>query len=152
MSYIAKQGVSMKKICLLAAMAVSVATAYGACGARNYQAAQTGSSYDQSTVTYDRGDVRTQANQGAPSDTRYTTPPNISSDDRMMPAGDDQMTSAIRNFIQNSDISVSVNQGVVTLKGTVTSEEIKQGLENRISQLPGVKRVDNQLQVAPKAN
>lgn len=50
-----------------------------------------------------------------------------------------------------TDIKVSVTNRVVTLKGDVVSEKSKQTLAKRVSQLDGVKSVNNQLSVNPNA-
>lgn len=50
-----------------------------------------------------------------------------------------------------TDIKVSVTNRVVTLKGDVVSEKSKQTLAKRVSQLDGVKSVNNQLAVNPSA-
>jgi hypothetical protein len=52
---------------------------------------------------------------------------------------------------QLTDIKVAVTNRVVTLKGDVISEKSKQTLAKRVSQLDGVKSVNNQLTVNPSA-
>lgn len=52
---------------------------------------------------------------------------------------------------QLTDIKVAVTNRVVTLKGDVASEKNKQTLAKRVSQLDGVKSVNNQLTVNPNA-
>jgi hypothetical protein len=58
----------------------------------------------------------------------------------------------IQNSIQNQNVKVSVNNGVVTLRGTVNSDDEKRTIEDKVSSMPGVQDVDNQLTVASGAN
>ena len=53
--------------------------------------------------------------------------------------------------IRQDDIDVSVNSGVVTLRGTVTSDEARQRAIAEARQVQGVHSVDDQLQVRPPA-
>jgi|SRR5688572_16370780 len=50
-----------------------------------------------------------------------------------------------------TDIKVSVTNRAVTLKGDVISDKSKETLAKRVSQLDGVKKVNNQLTVNPSA-
>jgi osmotically-inducible protein OsmY len=45
------------------------------------------------------------------------------------------------------DISVSVDNGVVTLRGHVSTEAEKQNIESRVRAMTGVTSVNNQLSV-----
>jgi osmotically-inducible protein OsmY/sporulation protein YlmC with PRC-barrel domain len=47
----------------------------------------------------------------------------------------------------SGDIQVSADNGVVTLRGEVSSNEEKQSIESKVMGVPGVQRVDNQLMV-----
>jgi hypothetical protein len=51
-----------------------------------------------------------------------------------------------------SDVQVTANNGEVTLKGTVPSERAKQLLEVQAMEIAGVKKVHNQLVVAPESD
>ncbi len=55
--------------------------------------------------------------------------------------GDDYLAPSAKN------VTAKVNKGVVTLRGTVPSEHGRDEIGQRIRQLPGVDRVDNQLQL-----
>ncbi len=57
----------------------------------------------------------------------------------------DQMKKNIEDAVQNPAVSVSVSDGVVTLKGNVASDRIKSDIEKRVKSMEGVKQVDNQL-------
>jgi hyperosmotically inducible protein len=71
-------------------------------------------------------------------------------------AGDMTLTQAIRKAVIDDD-SLSVNahnvkiitqDGVVTLRGPVKSEQEKGKIAHKAQAVPGVKRVDNQLEIA----
>jgi len=53
-----------------------------------------------------------------------------------------------RTVLENK-VSVSVNEGVVTLTGTVADNDLKSIAEDTVSNLPGVLRVDNQVKIDP---
>lgn len=70
-------------------------------------------------------------------------------------ANDQQITDAVRNAIAAEpgtptaqQVQVNVQNGVVTLRGNVSTMEEKQELEQQVRDIPGVVRVENQLQVA----
>ena len=48
------------------------------------------------------------------------------------------------------EVEVIAIDGVVTLKGQVGSDDEKSNIENKIKNLHGVKKVDNQLTVSPR--
>lgn len=50
----------------------------------------------------------------------------------------------------SNNVRALVSQGVVTLQGTVPTDQLSRELENRISIMPGVQRVINQLVVELK--
>jgi hypothetical protein len=50
----------------------------------------------------------------------------------------------------SNSVRALVSQGVVTLQGTVPTDDLSRELENRISIMPGVQRVINQLVVELK--
>jgi hyperosmotically inducible periplasmic protein len=53
--------------------------------------------------------------------------------------------------IRGSDISVTANNGVVTLRGSVPDAEAREHAVELAREVDGVQRVDNELQVAPAA-
>lgn len=68
---------------------------------------------------------------------------------------DIQLSSRIRELLMEdkklapppSSVSVIVNHGVVTLQGAVPSPKAKQHIDEQLAQVPGVARLDDQLQV-----
>ena len=52
-----------------------------------------------------------------------------------------------RNYLKNDDVHVHSQNGVVTLTGTVSDESHKTMATDTVIDLPGVKEVDNQLQI-----
>jgi hypothetical protein len=72
------------------------------------------------------------------------------------PADTDHVVAGAVHRLLNQDtflapgaknVTAKVNKGVVTLRGTVPSAHDRDMLAQRISQLPGVDKVDNQLQL-----
>jgi len=53
---------------------------------------------------------------------------------------------AIESFHEDSDISVTTHNGVVTLSGTVLNSEAKSGAERIAASVSGVKRVRNEIE------
>jgi osmotically-inducible protein OsmY len=71
---------------------------------------------------------------------------------------DAQITTEVKSKLASdvntsslTDISVNTTNGVVTLAGQVGSAEIKQHAQTVASSVPGVARVNNELQVTPKS-
>ena len=130
----------MKKACLLAVlglMATSPAM-FGACGDQsNYQAPNNQDNRMMRDNRYATNDTR------AMNETRSATAVVLS---------DSQIKDNVKDALQNSDVSVSVDSGVVTLKGEVGSTQMKNDIENRVSSMDGVKRVDNQLKTSNKTS
>jgi small conductance mechanosensitive channel len=65
---------------------------------------------------------------------------------------DQQLTTRIQDalkglFSKYSNVNVSVNNGMVTLKGTVSSQSDKDNLEQIVNKIPGVSGVNNQITV-----
>jgi len=58
-------------------------------------------------------------------------------------ANDDLSTTA-------KNVKIVTTEGVVTLRGPVTSAEEKQEIDKLVKEVEGVKRVDNQLEIAAK--
>jgi hyperosmotically inducible periplasmic protein len=49
-------------------------------------------------------------------------------------------------------VTLSSDDGVVTLNGTVATEKDKKDLESRVKNMAGVKKVENNLQIGPQAS
>lgn len=70
---------------------------------------------------------------------------------------DQQLTSKIQDSIRSAfsnkynNVNVSVNNGNVTLTGTVASQDDKNNLEQKIRGMPGVQNVTNQVTVQTQA-
>lgn len=71
---------------------------------------------------------------------------------------DAQITTEVKSKLASdvnasslTDISVNTTNGVVTLAGQVGSAEIKQRAQTVTASVPGVARVNNDLQVTPKS-
>jgi osmotically-inducible protein OsmY len=70
--------------------------------------------------------------------------------------GDRTITQNIRKALTDDDslstnaknVKIITNDGTVTLRGPVKSEKEKSDIEAKAKQVAGVKRVDNQLEVA----
>lgn len=58
-----------------------------------------------------------------------------------------QKSYVFQNYLKDDNIEVHAKNGIVTLTGTVSNEDHKIMAEDTVSDLPGVKGVDNQLQV-----
>lgn len=72
---------------------------------------------------------------------------------------DAQITTEVKSKLASdvnasslTDISVNTTNSVVTLAGQVESAEIKQRAQTVAAAVPGVARVNNELQVAPKSS
>jgi len=85
------------------------------------------------------------------------------SNDQTKTAGDQSENEADRTISQNirkavtdddslstnaKNVKIITNDGMVTLRGPVESEKEKAAIEAKAKQVAGVKRVDNQLEVA----
>jgi hypothetical protein len=107
----------------------------------------------------------TAADEGTP-----TPPPSETAAPAKAPSGDEPMaspttgaksetdrelTSAVRKVIDEDPslspaartITIAAADGVVTLQGKVPTEAEKQAIEDRVKAVPGVRNVDNQLEV-----
>ncbi len=51
--------------------------------------------------------------------------------------------------VKGGTLGVEVKEGVVTLRGTVEKEKLKQKAEKLTKKVPGVKRVINELKIEP---
>lgn len=58
-----------------------------------------------------------------------------------------QKSYVFRTYLKNDDITTQSQDGVVTLTGSVSEESHRSLAEDTVANLPGVKRVDNQLVV-----
>lgn len=108
----------------------------------------TGSSSDNGT-TRRGGDMSGNDNSGSMNNG------TSGSSSGSMSADDTQLEKRVRRAIQSDNalgtdaqnIKVTANNGTVTLRGPVSSDNLKDQIENRIKNIAGVKKVDNQLQV-----
>lgn len=72
------------------------------------------------------------------------------------PVSDDEIYNNVKirlagdRDVKGGGIDVTVQSGVVTLKGTVETDNAKSKAEKLTKKVKGVKQVINQLQVAPK--
>jgi osmotically-inducible protein OsmY len=61
---------------------------------------------------------------------------------------DNQLLNEAKAQVQNdTNVNVTVDNGIVTLNGTVNSDQEKTSLENRVKQVRGVQDVKNNLDV-----
>lgn len=58
-----------------------------------------------------------------------------------------QILNYIKNHYHGFNIIVYVNEGIITLKGMVKSDEDKDSIENEVKGFAGVHKVQNELQV-----
>jgi len=63
-----------------------------------------------------------------------------------------QIQDLLKNSHKNYVVTVHIADDVVTLTGSVNSEEDKRGLEDRVRALQGVRGVKNELTVNPNGN
>lgn len=63
-----------------------------------------------------------------------------------------EVRQAIQNSYRQYVINIHVYGGVVTLSGTVTSKQDKQGIEDKIRNIRNVHRINNQIQVINAPN
>ena len=114
----------------------------------------------------DQGDTNTNDNQVSQS---TQVPPDNTGrnvrdrDDATKTPGDQSENEADRTITQNvrkaltdddslstdgKNVKVITNDGNVTLRGPVKTDKEKSEIENKAKQIAGVKRVDNQLEIA----
>jgi osmotically-inducible protein OsmY len=94
------------------------------------------------------GTAKSQQSPAAPTPTKPAETAATGSDQQLA----DQVRTAIQGGVAEAtdaskDVQVSAAGGVVTLKGTVKSEEDKSRLESVAKSVPGVTSVENQLEV-----
>ena len=65
------------------------------------------------------------------------------SNQKLLTAIEDALQASHRKFM----INIRISEGIVTLKGFVNSQQDKQDVENIVANVPGVKKVDSQLEV-----
>ncbi len=77
-------------------------------------------------------------------------------DETTKPLSDDDLRDKIKDKLATgwfgktfSDVDVDVIDGVVTISGTVETDQDKQDVEKKVKEFPEVSKVNNQLQVAP---
>jgi osmotically-inducible protein OsmY len=86
--------------------------------------------------------------------TRDRTGANPTADDQKEGAGDRKLSAAVRRAIVDDDslslnghnVKIITQKGTVTLRGPVESAAEKAKLQTIAKNIPGVKRVDNQLE------
>jgi hypothetical protein len=105
-----------------------------------------------------REPVRTKQGAGARDLINHRTDADLFDDDHIgAPTGNNSSDRMLQQSINSSlrkdydataqNLSVTVNNGSVTLRGTVASEAEKQNIESSVKAMPGVMQVNNQLNV-----
>jgi hyperosmotically inducible protein len=102
------------------------------------------------------------SSQQAPADNtkvnqRDRNPNEPTADQQKENAGDRQLTQQIRRAIVKDkslstdahNVKIITQNGSVTLKGAVKSEQEKQAIESKATEIAGYGKVTNELQVAP---
>ncbi len=124
----------MKKIILIQSLLL---TAFAGAAEYNYSVQMK----ESDGSVHNMGDVQINVNQDTPK--QVTAENNANA----------QLIAKIQDYIksnyQNYNINVKVIGGVVQLSGTVSREQDRKSLEEAVSKLDGVKKVDNQIQVSP---
>ena len=104
----------------------------------------------------------TQSNAPAPDNTKINQRDRSSdsptADQQKMNPSDRETTKQIRQAIEKDksistyghNVKVITENGMVTLKGPVRSEEEKRAIEAKAAEIAGPDKVANQLEVAPK--
>jgi osmotically-inducible protein OsmY len=104
------------------------------------------------------GSARAQDQPVKPDNTRTNRDGGQTADQQAMNKGDRQLAAQIRKAV-NDDKSLStyahnskiiVQNGTVTLRGPVRTEEERQAVEAKAKGIAGVTTVNNELTVAPK--
>ncbi len=91
-------------------------------------------------------DVYTNSTDRVERDGRLTPPdPVPKGAEVLMRSADVQLCERVCNSIEA--VQVQVNNGVVTLRGTVDSEQARENIGTKVRSIEGVQRVDNRLQV-----
>lgn len=70
---------------------------------------------------------------------------NANTDDHITAAAKESF--ALKNYLKGDDIQIHAHDGTVTLTGTVAEEPHLSLVAETIADLPGVRRVDNRLEV-----
>lgn len=122
-----------------------VALGFAACGddrtqgSANQASNQTATAPDNSARNQaDRGDATKTPGDQAANETDRTITQNV----RQAITSDDALSTDAKN------VKVITSDGTVTLRGPVKSEQEKTQIEAKAKQVAGVKKVDNQLEVA----
>jgi len=97
------------------------------------------------------------AQQTAPDNTKTNRAPQPTADQAKNDKSDDELTKEIRQAIVKDkslstyahNIKIVANQGKVTLRGPVRSEEEKKSIEDKATQIAGSGNVTNELSVSP---
>jgi len=107
--------------------------------------------------------AHTDANQGFSNkiaDERFQAPKPVTDQFEAVQPTDKQLVQRLetaikddQNFSTNvNNVKFSVDKDVVTLSGTVPSDQVKTDLENKVKGVDGVKSVEDNLVVSPSAN
>lgn len=96
--------------------------------------------------------------QPAPDNTRTNKEQGVTAEQQKNTPSDRETTRQIRRALVKDDslstyahnIKIITQNGTVTLKGPVTSEEEKMAVEAKAKEVAGVANVSNQLEVVPK--
>ena len=104
---------------------------------------------------YDAGDTGKYDADNTGKNVRDRDDRSVTPGDQGGSAGDRELTANIRKAIVDDDslstyahnVKIITNDGVVTLRGPVESEKEKATIVAKAQHVPGVKRVDNQLEV-----
>ena len=100
--------------------------------------------------------VETGTAKSQPTPAATATPPPAKPAETAATEADQQLADQVRTAVQggvaeatdaSKDVQVSAAGGVVTLKGTVKNEEEKSRIDSAAKAVPGVTKVENQLEV-----
>jgi osmotically-inducible protein OsmY len=135
----------MKQISILLFMAV-VGFAAG-CGDRSERNQGAGDQLSKSTGTAPDNTGRNERDRGGETKTPGDQAENeadrtITQNVRQAITSDDALSTSAQN------VKIVTSEGTVTLRGPVKSEKEKQDIEAKAKQVAGVKRVENQLEIA----
>jgi osmotically-inducible protein OsmY len=97
------------------------------------------------TATSDRPEARAYPAPGAPT-TATVAPPGASAQDWTLAEEIRSLLMSDRTLGKAAPMTAVVNNGVVTLQGEFRNEKERQRLHDAIAKLPGVQRVEDQLE------
>jgi osmotically-inducible protein OsmY len=93
-----------------------------------------------------------------PDNTRTNKDGGVTADNQAMNKSDRQLTQQIRKSVMDDkslstyahNVKIISQNGVVTLRGPVRSEDEKAAIEEKAKSIAGVSAVNNELTIAPK--